>query len=280
MPVRATAGTNHRINALWRRLSKIVSPAARAATPPPPPSGCAGRAPAASGPHGHGPVREVESRSHFLAQKPRRDQRQHLRLLRTEPQTVHRGLETSVRAGGMRRQRSEHTLVVVRECPRAVRSQVRQTNDASFAGERKVHRGAQESRSAPAPPLAARRAPRPRSACTMRAPSPHRGGGRDRGQARRSGADARRAWRLERSGGRGQPARRESHFPGAEHPLVTTAVACGDLSRKITVPAQGEILELKETVNEMVDQLRELGGRNSDPHRWKCRRPRSIRCAA
>jgi len=38
--------------------------------------------------------------------------------------------------------------------------------------------------------------------------------------------------------------------------LVTTAVARGDLSRKITVPAQGEILELKDTVNEMVDQLR------------------------
>ncbi|MFL5309005.1 MAG: HAMP domain-containing protein, partial [Myxococcales bacterium] len=37
---------------------------------------------------------------------------------------------------------------------------------------------------------------------------------------------------------------------------VTTAVARGDLSRKITVPANGEILELKETVNEMVDQLR------------------------
>src|SRR5207302_877693 len=38
--------------------------------------------------------------------------------------------------------------------------------------------------------------------------------------------------------------------------LVTTAVARGDLSQKISVPAQGEILELKETVNEMVDQLR------------------------
>src|SRR5205814_1426371 len=38
--------------------------------------------------------------------------------------------------------------------------------------------------------------------------------------------------------------------------LVTTAVARGDLSRKITVPAQGEILELKDTVNQMVDQLR------------------------
>ncbi|GGI04537.1 HAMP domain-containing protein [Egicoccus halophilus] len=36
---------------------------------------------------------------------------------------------------------------------------------------------------------------------------------------------------------------------------VTTAVAQGDLSRKITVDARGEILELKTTVNTMVDQL-------------------------
>ena len=36
---------------------------------------------------------------------------------------------------------------------------------------------------------------------------------------------------------------------------VTTAVAKGDLSKKITVDAQGEILELKNTVNTMVDQL-------------------------
>ena len=38
--------------------------------------------------------------------------------------------------------------------------------------------------------------------------------------------------------------------------LVTTAVANGDLSRKITVDAKGEILELKNTINAMVDQLR------------------------
>src|SRR5690606_14791078 len=38
--------------------------------------------------------------------------------------------------------------------------------------------------------------------------------------------------------------------------LVTTAVANGDLSQKITVEARGEILELKNTVNTMVDQLR------------------------
>ncbi len=36
---------------------------------------------------------------------------------------------------------------------------------------------------------------------------------------------------------------------------VTTAVANGDLSRKITVDVQGEILELKSTINTMVDQL-------------------------
>src|SRR3712207_6299615 len=36
---------------------------------------------------------------------------------------------------------------------------------------------------------------------------------------------------------------------------VTTAVARGDLNRKITVDAQGEIAELKETINTMVDQL-------------------------
>ncbi len=36
---------------------------------------------------------------------------------------------------------------------------------------------------------------------------------------------------------------------------VATAVATGDLSQKITVAAQGEILELKDTVNTMVDQL-------------------------
>jgi signal transduction histidine kinase/HAMP domain-containing protein/DNA-binding response OmpR family regulator len=37
---------------------------------------------------------------------------------------------------------------------------------------------------------------------------------------------------------------------------VTTAVANGDLSQKITVDARGEILELKDTINTMVDQLR------------------------
>jgi len=37
--------------------------------------------------------------------------------------------------------------------------------------------------------------------------------------------------------------------------VVTTAVANGDLSQKITVEAKGEILQLKDTINKMVDQL-------------------------
>src|SRR5205807_2186227 len=37
---------------------------------------------------------------------------------------------------------------------------------------------------------------------------------------------------------------------------VTTAVANGDLSKKITVDVRGEVLELKETINAMVEQLR------------------------
>src|SRR5258706_4609466 len=41
---------------------------------------------------------------------------------------------------------------------------------------------------------------------------------------------------------------------------VTTAVARGDLGRKITVDVRGEILELKNTINVMVDQLNAFAG--------------------
>src|SRR6202020_1606002 len=41
---------------------------------------------------------------------------------------------------------------------------------------------------------------------------------------------------------------------------VTTAVANGDLSKKITVDVRGEILELKDTINTMVDQLNAFAG--------------------
>src|SRR5688572_30548441 len=41
---------------------------------------------------------------------------------------------------------------------------------------------------------------------------------------------------------------------------VTTAVAMGDLSKKITVEVRGEIAELKNTINTMVDQLNTFAG--------------------
>ena len=50
---------------------------------------------------------------------------------------------------------------------------------------------------------------------------------------------------------------------------VTTAVARGDLSQKIRVDARGEILELKETINTMVDQLSAFAGEVTRwPARW------------
>src|SRR5437763_14260657 len=41
---------------------------------------------------------------------------------------------------------------------------------------------------------------------------------------------------------------------------VSTAIASGDLSRKITADVKGEILQLKETVNTMVDQMSRFAG--------------------
>ena len=59
---------------------------------------------------------------------------------------------------------------------------------------------------------------------------------------------------------------------------VTTAVARGDLSRKITVDVRGEILELKDTINTMVDQLNAFAvgsdaRRARGRHRRQARRP-------
>src|SRR5207253_10817350 len=46
------------------------------------------------------------------------------------------------------------------------------------------------------------------------------------------------------------------HTPSLHDALpISTAVARGDLSKKITVDVKGEILELKNTINVMVDQL-------------------------
>ena len=49
---------------------------------------------------------------------------------------------------------------------------------------------------------------------------------------------------------------------------VTTAVARGDLSRKITVDVRGEILELKDTINTMVDQLRSFAAEVERDHQY------------
>ena len=63
---------------------------------------------------------------------------------------------------------------------------------------------------------------------------------------------------------------------------VTTAVAKGDLTTKITVDARGEILELKNTINTMVDQLSSFASRSNargarSRHRRQTGRPG--RCA-
>ena len=59
---------------------------------------------------------------------------------------------------------------------------------------------------------------------------------------------------------------------------VTIAVANGDLSKKITVDVRGEILQLKNTINTMVDQLNgfaaEVVARGArSRHRGQARRP-------
>ena len=60
---------------------------------------------------------------------------------------------------------------------------------------------------------------------------------------------------MERSDGLGELDGRQPDRQVRNIAEVTTAVANGDLSRKITVDVRGEILELKNTINTMVDQL-------------------------
>ena len=82
------------------------------------------------------------------------------------------------------------------------------------------------------------------------------------GTSRRAGGGARRGRHVEGSHRLGQ---RHGDQPDAQVrniATVTTAVARGDLSRKITVDVKGEILELKETINTMVDQLNAFASRS------------------
>ena len=78
---------------------------------------------------------------------------------------------------------------------------------------------------------------------------------RNRRQAGRSGRRARCRRHVEGSDRLGQ--RHGGNLTAQVRNIagVTTAVARGDLSRKITVDVKGEILELKNTINTMVDQL-------------------------
>ena len=84
--------------------------------------------------------------------------------------------------------------------------------------------------------------------------------GRHRGAAGRPGAGARRGRHLE-----GPHRQRELHgrnLTGQVRNIaeVATAIASGDLSKKITVDVSGEILQLKQTINTMVDQLNAFAG--------------------
>ena len=84
--------------------------------------------------------------------------------------------------------------------------------------------------------------------------------GGHRRQARRSGAGAGRGGHVE-----GPHRQRQLHGRNLTAQVrniaeVATAIASGDLSRKITVNVSGEILQLKETINTMVDQLNAFAG--------------------
>ena len=80
--------------------------------------------------------------------------------------------------------------------------------------------------------------------------------GRHRRDARRPGRGEGRLGHLEGPDRLGQLDGRQPDLQVRNIADVTKAVAAGDLSKKITVDVKGEILELKATINTMVDQLR------------------------
>ena len=85
---------------------------------------------------------------------------------------------------------------------------------------------------------------------------PRRPRGRHRGQARRPGARCRASagvWKDLTDSVNSMAGNLTGQVRNIAE--VTTAVANGDLSKKITVDVKGEILELKNTINTMVDQL-------------------------
>ena len=85
---------------------------------------------------------------------------------------------------------------------------------------------------------------------------PRREGGRHRGQARRAGERQGRLGHVEGPDRQRQRARRRtSRCSCATSSKVATAIADGDLTQKITVDVKGEILQIKDVINKMVDQL-------------------------
>ena len=105
---------------------------------------------------------------------------------------------------------------------------------------------------------------------------PRRPRSRHRRQARRPGAGAGRRRHLEGPDRQREPDGRNLTGQVRNIAEVTTAVANGDLSKKITVDVKGEILELKDTINTMVDQLNSLR-LGSDPRRPRSRHGRQAR---
>jgi HAMP domain-containing protein len=79
--------------------------------------------------------------------------------------------------------------------------------------------------------------------------------GRHRGQARRPGRGQGRVGHLEGPDRQRQPDGQQPDRPGPQHRRGHDRGRHGDLSKKITVDVKGEILELKNTINTMVDQL-------------------------
>ena len=84
---------------------------------------------------------------------------------------------------------------------------------------------------------------------------------RHRRQARRPGGGARRRRHLERLDRQRELDGRQPDVAGPQHRRRRHAIAGGDLSKKMhAVNVSGEILQLKETVNTMVDQLDAFAG--------------------
>jgi len=109
--------------------------------------------------------------------------------------------------------------------------------------------------------------------------------------APRASSAARPRSRACRACGRNSPSRqpdgRQSHRAGPQHRRSHHRRRQGDLSRKITVDVRGEILQLKEAINVMVDQLRSFAAevtrvaarwapRASSAARPSCRRRRHV----